>query len=323
MKKKYKPSLSHMKAILYKPLIFFFLFIGIAFFCDYQTKGFRFYEICSDIENRPSWEISETPPSDKISPLFSQVFTFYSKGDQSYVFLGEDQETILKFFKHDHLSPIKLLKKIFPFSHFHVLLTKVFQSKDRYLIPVFDSAKIAFDHLKEETGLLYVHLNKTHGICPIIEIKDNLGISHTVALDETEFVIQKRAKLAFPKIKRLLVQKDFISAKQHIRELMRALSSRCEKGIRNVDYSSHRNMGILHHHIIEFDIGSYVYDVSVTEETGKKIELLNHTKKIRRWLKKYSPDLITFYESQIHYWTTSAPRQPVFIPIPETAQAPL
>ncbi len=277
---------------------------GLATFCEYKTQGFRYYHLRSNIPNRLSWDIP-TPPIESITPLLTQEFSYLSQGDQSYVFIGQDQKTILKFFKHDHLSPIQLVKKL-PLGEksIHLLHLKV-----RSLDPVLESVKIAYESLQEETGLLYVHLNKTENTLPTINLIGPLGIRYQIALDSTEFALQQKGTLLFPHIKKLLINQQIPEAKHHIRQLMQSLSCRCDKGIRNVDHSAHRNIGQINGRIMELDIGSYIIDPSVKEETGKTIELLGHTQRIKRWLKKYSPELLTFYESQIHYWATRAPNQ--------------
>lgn len=311
--------------IHYKILLFLIAFLCLSQFCEYQTHGFRYHQICSDITSHPRWEVpsSFSPPQEKLNSLLSQTFHYYAKGDQSYVFLGEDQKTILKFFKHDHLSIVKLLKNLFPYAIIKHYASWIWKHKDRNLIPVFDSAKIALEQLKAETGLIYLHLNKTENFLPTIKIKDPLGIVHTVLLDRTEFILQEKASLLFPEIKKQLIKGNTAETKDLIRKLFQSIALRCDKGIRNVDHSSHRNMGLIDDSIVEFDIGSYVYDLSVIEETGKKIELLGHTKRIKRWIKKYSPDLLTFYESQIHYWAISTMIHPIFIRDPEKDQGPL
>ena len=55
----------------------------------------------------------------------------------------------------------------------------------------FDSYKIAYENLKDETGLIYLHLNKTDFLKQKMIIIDKIGIYHEIDLDSMEFLIQK------------------------------------------------------------------------------------------------------------------------------------
>src|ERR1700688_2436309 len=99
--------------------------IGLGFFAERQTQSFRFYQILSDL-----------PPNEKRrnSPLpvyfLAQPFTYFDSGEQFYAFIGADGKTILKFLKHYH----------------HL--------QKRNLTPVLESCQIAYDELREQTGLI-------------------------------------------------------------------------------------------------------------------------------------------------------------------------
>ena len=94
----------------------FLLFIGLAtslyFFTESQTEGFRYYHLISNLPNEPRWDVP--PPSDeemtRINQLLEQPFTFLGSGGWCYAFLGQDQKTVIKFFKHSHLYPSNILR---------------------------------------------------------------------------------------------------------------------------------------------------------------------------------------------------------------------
>ncbi len=66
-----------------------------------QTEGFRIEKTQSDFPFCKQWEVENKNPA---SDLFDQSFYFLGSGVQCYVFLGADQKTVLKIFKHYHMS---------------------------------------------------------------------------------------------------------------------------------------------------------------------------------------------------------------------------
>ncbi|MES2122617.1 MAG: hypothetical protein V4492_07570, partial [Chlamydiota bacterium] len=108
--------------------------VGIKFFCDFQTKGFRPYLILSNLPNDPRWEV----------PALSE----------------DEQKTVLKFYKHSHLLPSTIRRE---FSYEKLLLRAAPWPENAPYFQEFNfkSCVLMYQEAKERTGLLYVHLNKT------------------------------------------------------------------------------------------------------------------------------------------------------------------
>ena len=169
---------------------------GLHLFCEIKTEGFRFYQLLSDLPNDPRWEV---PPlskeeQDAISTRLNQTFTYLGHGGWCYAFLGEDKKTVLKFYKHSHLSPKEMLRHF----HFENLFLKApswtgetvfFQEFN------FKSCMLLYTQAKERTGILYVHLNKTEHKHPTVTLIDPIGVRHILDLDQTEFIVQEKAEL--------------------------------------------------------------------------------------------------------------------------------
>lgn len=64
----------------------------------------------------------------------------------------------------------------------------------------FQSYKIAFEKLKEASGLLYLHLNHTTDLKKQVHLVDHLGSSYQVNLDDVAFLIQKKREPLFRNI---------------------------------------------------------------------------------------------------------------------------
>ncbi len=245
-------------------------FIGIHQYCIRQMGDFEMRQILSDLGNRPEWETESQP----IEHLLKQTFTFLDAGDQAYAFLGEDKKTVLKLFKHYDKKGKR------PLDH------------------VFASCKLAYDELKEETGLLYLHLNKTEGLP--VKLIDKLGFSHTLDINATEYALQQKADdLIFPTLSRLLKKNDEESVKQSMLSLFELIASRCAKGIGDRDTALRRNYGYLNKKPLSIDIGSYFRDERLKDPEFAKEEVVHKTKRLFRWLKKHRPDLLPYYREHV------------------------
>lgn len=288
-------------------------FLYVAHFCYMKTQGFRLPEILSSIPNDESWNFP--PLSEReylnIQSLLAQPFSYFGKGDQCYVFLGQDKKTILKFFKHEYtILPPTIKSHYFLKTPLHLLFPKMCL-KERHLLPLFESSKIAYTFLKNETGLLLLHLNKTSDQFPTVEIKDAIGVSHKVELDTTEFILQSKADLLFSHLENTIQTKPIKEAKKLIRSIFEVISERCDKGIRNMDCMIGRNFGFVEGRPVELDTGSFVHDETLKSQEGKSAELQRQTKKLKHWLSRKHPELYTYYLSQLEFWSSDAKQSSV------------
>ncbi len=273
---------------------------GLYLFCEEQTRGFRLYRILSNLPNDTRWETPflSTEDQKQINALLDQPFTFLGSGGWCYAFLGADQKTVLKFYKHSHLLPSELIKD---FSIGKLLLKSPSLSTTATYFQEFNfnSCMLLLEHAKDRSGLLYVHLNKTQGRHQPITLIDPIGVQHRVDLDATEFVVQKKAELLIPHLDKLLQQQDIPQAKQCIDDVIDCLLTLYQKGLRDCDTSLRQNFGFTEDGAITLDISSFVYDESLKNPAHYKQEILLKTKRLSHWLKKYHPDLFVYYDARL------------------------
>ncbi len=269
------------------------LFIwAISWLCDLATAGFRVYEILSVMPNQERWETAPLALKER-DELLDQPFYFLGNGEQFYAFLGRDQKTVLKFFRHDHLSPRQLIRYL-PLTQ--SIKTSLLSHKSRSdLSPLFDSTKLAYDNLREETAFIALHLNKTRACFKPVEIFDKLGIRHQIDLDATEFVLQRRAEPFCSAIDRNMQNNDIDAAKQQIHSLITVIKKQCQKGITNTDAAFKRNFGSLNGSAVVLDMGSFLKDERVKDPAGERAELERLTARLQRWLKKHHPELLEYF----------------------------
>ena len=80
-----------------RTIVRFFLIIGCAvglyYFAESQTKGFRYYHLISNLPNEDRWEVPPLSNEEmaRINHLLEQPFTLLGSGGWCHAFLGQDQ----------------------------------------------------------------------------------------------------------------------------------------------------------------------------------------------------------------------------------------
>lgn len=275
-------------------------FVGISYFCESKTKGFRTYYIISNLPNESQWEV---PPlseleQKRIDALLDQPFTYLAAGGWCFAFLGEDKKTVLKFFKHEHLLPSSILRN-FSFNNLLMKSSPWPQGTAYFQEFNFKSCTLLYDKVKERTGLLYLHLNKTKNLHKPVTLIDNIGIKHTIDLDKTEFVVQKKAELLFDHIDRLAKEKKIEEAKRSLDDMIECLLTLFKRGTRDLDLSLHHNFGYTEDGAITLDLSSFEIDESLKKPGNYRKELIVKTRWLSRFLNKNYPDLHVYFENRL------------------------
>jgi hypothetical protein len=283
----------HYFLILLLPLLYYY---G-GKFCAKQTDGFTLLKIQSALCFDPRFA-TEDPPHE-LSALLEQSFTYLNSGGQCYAFLSQDGQVVIKFFKH-HLRRLPWLFAHFPLpAQYAALREKQKTKRERKLLRDFTSYKLSYEQLRKESGLLYVHLNKTEDLGLRVTLIDKLGISHELPLDRFEFVVQKRADLALEHFQTLIAADQLEKAKKAIDSTISLIVSRCQKGIYDEDPRLHRNLGFLGEEAMLIDVGRLRVDESRKEQAVYRRDVIGITAPLKQWLLQQSPELAQYLEKQV------------------------
>lgn len=228
-----------------KPVFFFLayvvLYIGLDQLLRTQTDGFRVHKTLFDLPEA----VHASMPSPPVHEVLHQPFYFLGSGAQFYVFVSEDNQTVLKLFKHYHMWPSSRIVKKLPLpSRLEPWRTSLLTRRCKRMAHIFASCQIAFQTLAEETGVFAVRLSPCDTPYPTLTLYDKIGVKHTLDLANAPFVLQRRAEP---------VKGSHPQASAPFIEL---IQKQCRKGIVNDDLLPHRNFGLLDGKMIEIDIGS-------------------------------------------------------------------
>lgn len=246
---------------------------GTARFCKKQTGGFTVLRITSSLPFHPEWEVGHDLGREQLQALFAQPYSFLSKGAQTFAFASADGKYVVKFFKHDHLK------------------------KNGKLIKDFTSYIIAYKLLKQETGLLYLHLNTTAQMGLSLDLIDRLGIHHHIPLDNYTFLVQKRASGSYETVRRWVEAGQIEEAKRAISSLVRVLKTRSERGIYDKDPDINTNFGFVEEEAVQIDVGRF----RLRKEPLDRGELLRITDNFHQYLMTVCPQLDAHLQEELKW----------------------
>lgn len=265
------------------------------------TGGFTLSNITSDFKHHENWETKSltVAESEQIKKILSQKFTYLGKGCQSYVFGSSDGQYVLKFVKYQRFRPQQWLDFFQSIPIINRYRLAKIEKKQKKLEMLFSSWKIAYENLQPETGLLYVHLNKSHDLLPALTIYDKMGFEHTLHMDDMEFLLQKRAKMLCPTVDQLMQSEQISDAKKLIDNLLKMILSEYQRGLADNDHALMQNTGVEGNMPLHIDVGQFVIKPEISNPEVYKQELFSKTFKFRMWLMKHHPELGIYLQEKL------------------------
>lgn len=250
-------------------------------------------------ETRAEWEVASRCGVDfaTLAPILNQTFTYFNKGSQSYVYLSGDGQYVLKFLKQNKWRPKTLLAHLpFAWNPLYKKQCVLYQKRER----TFSAIQTALEHFQEKTGIVYAHLNRTHGKCQKIHLIDRKGKEHWVDLDTTSFLVQKRAQLIYPRIDALIAEGAPQKAEGVISSVFALLKFLGEQGVVDNDPILRKNFGLIDDEAIQIDIGRMRIDPSRVQGNQYRGELASITHSFKVWITKNHPSLLPHFEKTLN-----------------------
>lgn len=285
-----------MKSLINKCLVVLLIvaaLVGVERFSHALTDGFSYPNITSSLPYNPKWEITFEPEDlSELETALDQPYSYLESGSQSYVFISEDNNYVLKFFKHKRW-------RMNPFYEKLPLPKTLAEKRERWkrkkketVASTFGSCKIAYTVFKNETGVIFVHLNKNHPFNHTITLKDRIGLKHHIQLGGVEFVVQKKAIPTGEYLLSLKKEGKTKEAKEALRKLLAFTEMRAKKGFSDKDPHLIRNFGFIDGKAVELDIGGFHRDPKKNLEYFYNHELKKIHSKLLPWLHENYPELI-------------------------------
>lgn len=255
------------------------------------------YEVPLDL--RKSTKPLSEPAREQIGAILSQPFHYLGKGCQSYVFGSQDGKYVIKFFKYQRFKPQAWLDYFAFIPLVDSYRLEKIAKKRRKLDGAFLSWKMAFEELQPETGVIYVHLDKSGQWQEKLTAYDKLGFKHEIDLNQLEFMVQKRAKMLCAELMHFKHENNFAGAKDLIDRLLALLHSEYLRGYADNDHALMQNTGVYDSMPIHIDVGQFVKSPLASDPKVYHQELFNKMWKFRLWLQKQYPELAAYTQERL------------------------
>lgn len=267
----------------------------------FLTGGFLVSNITSDFAYQPQWEVRPLNKNEKeeFANAIDQPFYYLGKGCQSYVFQSEDGKYVIKFFKYQRYRLRSWLNYSPPLPAIVKFRQEKIEKKWKKLDGFVKSWKIAFENLKDESGLIYVHLNKTNNLNKDLIIFDKIGQRHLVSLDQMEFCIQKKASMLCDTLLEYKEKGDITQAKQLIHSLLTMILGEYSRGLADNDHALMQNTGVALGQPVHIDVGQFVINEEIKQPSVFYQELFTKTYKFKNWLKEQYPELALYLDQEL------------------------
>lgn len=264
-----------------RSLIVFCAFFAVERICHQLTDGFSVNRV--HLNFAPQKEFYPEPPSAEIVDALKQPYAYLGSGSQSFAFKSDDGRYVLKFFKLG-----TSIWKRFNLPRF--------ERRKHSFVRAFESCLIYQNRLKQESGLLYCHLNPSDYDLPTTTLVDRNRCLLPLQLSQVPFVLQKHIEPTSARLTRL---KGLADAKVTIDQLFDFLITRYEMGLSDKDPNLAENFGFIDDQVVSLDVGGLIPDRENLKEYFFTHELLKAKWKLNRWLKVNDPDLIPYVDEKV------------------------
>lgn len=245
--------------------------------CHFLTDGFYEYRITSSFPPQEEWISSQSPPEGALT----QPYHYLGCGAQSFVFSSEDNQFVLKFFKHHRWR--KAEKACY---RHHTLM----------------SALYALKYLHDESLVEYVHLNCDTVDLPTVKCRDRLNKVHSFDLNKYQFIIQRKGVTLKERLLLKKAENNLEGAKKDLHQALNLLTHCHHKGTTNHDPNMPRNFGFVGDLPIVIDSGAFWNYQGETQQKLSYEELHKGTFQLIQWTKKEFPALTQEVEAWIEHY---------------------
>ena len=250
--------------------------------------------IQSDLPQRSDWEARLSEDHDRFFYVVSQqALRWIGKGSVSFIFSTSDNKYVVKFM---NMSQFKTPGN-------HGLINKVFSERNKKphqnarMEDIFQSARVCFDELQEETGVVYVHLNRTKEKIHGLKLIDSYAQSQRVCGDDTCFIMQRQAKPVLKVLTDLMDKGETELACKRVDQIFDLLISLARKGYVDGDdrLIPNNNIGFTEDRAIYIDTFHFFPAQQLDLMQRIQYECQQRLLPLERWLKLNYPELAAYY----------------------------
>jgi len=254
----------------------FFLFFGAHSIHKWSSRQARVCtrEMFLDADDVVKKKLEEPCPSKLLGSIFSKPLFFLGKGKQCTAYESADGCYVIKFFK----NAFKVKKQ-----------KKVQES--------IEAAFIAWAHAPEETAVVACSTGRSTQSFQEVTLLTKKGKIKHVNLENTPFLVQKKAAPFKQTLMRLIAKGEQAKAKEALSSVFDLLATCRDKGLLDSDGSLIRrdNLGFINGKAVLIDTGKLHLFADKKRQTLYDIKRL---KPLGSWLEEACPELLPTYKSE-------------------------
>ncbi len=233
--------------------------------------------------------------SEDLEAFLSLPLSFLGIGSQCIAFSTENSPYVLKICKANRYQPLFIIDNPIVSFLFPSYLQQQKDKKTKRKQKDFQSYTLAKQHLSEQCGILYLHLDKTTSLNAKIKIQEPfLGISLSLQRDDLCFYIQKKATPFASHLLHLLHEEKNEELYTLFSKLTELFTNSCEKGLWIKDTHFQKNMGICKELPFWIDPGKVRPAPTLRFPQQKKERLDRFQQKLRSFIFTLDPRLEQF-----------------------------
>jgi hypothetical protein len=241
-----------------------------------------FAEASGKKDSALSSSLSPTDVPDSLKAILAQPYTYLDRGKQSYAFISQDGQYVLKFFDFHRMQ-----RRAAAETSISEKQEKIRTKRLEQLISGYDTA---YRYDREYSGLVFVQLAAHPEVDYHVTVRDRLGVRHSIPLNEVPFVVQKVAVPSRIAVGALLDHGDVAKAKDYFHQIIDMYLRGYQKGIFDADHNVMYNTGFAHGKPMRIDLGRLRKDESYQNPAAYQNDLDKIVfQRIDGWLERHFP----------------------------------
>lgn len=273
---------------------------AVRLFLD-STDGFYEAGVLVDFPCDDLWlSKNQGISSEEAAMILQKPFSYFAKGTQSYVFLSEDRNYILKIFKAKHLNMPRLLESLNWLPILGPMIEAKSERRREKREKIFGGHLLAQSELLS-SGLLYCHFTRSPATenLPKLQVLDKSGTLHTFSPEAVSFLIQKRGIALTTQLQIYRNNGQFEKAQQALHEIFTYLSERNKSGLYDRDPAYAQNLGFIDGVATNLDVGNLQRREEIPQPSEIADEIRCRLYGLHNWLHLHYPELIATFDREI------------------------
>jgi hypothetical protein len=256
------------------PLLLLFAALGHVLYLythkEFEPKDFAL----STVFEVAQPDIPDSASKECALDALNQKFFYLGCGKQMTAYKSEDGRFVIKFFNPRKVIKEKCFSNFENMRHLCTLkwLANAYFNRKARLIKLAERYILAYRELKDESGILYLHVSHTSALSKHLSVVNKRGKLCEIDLTRTPFVLQKKVELASSRLKMLTQSQDLSAARLHLEQLYHLFQKRAQKGFTDRIQTLHNNYGFSQDRAIQIDLGRIEKDLMIQENPDQEME---------------------------------------------------